>query len=419
MRTIATACFGQVSVAGQSPRNFRKGTPVGVRHLLVMRATRVPLQSISLILATGAVWLFGAGCSGSEPTEGTPVETPAMQDAATGQAEAAVSMTPETPAPRDTPTAQPEPTPSGRVSLNAVGDLMLGRDIITLMDENGSMYPFVAVHELLADADITIANMEGTFTDRGVPADKFYTFRTPPRHAVGLAEAGIDVVSLGNNHTMDFGTEGLEDTLAALAEAGVLHSGAGRNAADARLPVTVERNGLKIAFLSYNEIVEATFAGPETAGVAMADQPSIEADVEAALGLAQVVVVSLHAGIEYTDQPGEQQRRLAMAAIDAGAALVLGHHAHVFQGWQAYNGGVIAWGLGNFVFDLDFEDLGTLGPRPFQTAVLRFELTAAGVESVSARPVYIDPAQNRPVPAEGEQLAEVEARIRQVNGALQ
>lgn len=324
----------------------------------------------------------------------------------------------QTPEPVAAPSTSPTPG-SGPITLNAVGDLMLERDIITLMDEYGSAYPYAAVRPILADADITIGNMEGTFTERGTRANKFYTFRTPPRHARGLAEAGFDVVSLGNNHTMDFGVEGLADTLTALDAAGVKHSGAGVDAAAARKPALLEVRGTTIAFLSYNAVLEATFATDTTAGVARAAEQAIRADVSAAAAVADIVIVSLHCGTEYQDAPTAEQRRLSRAAIDAGAAIVLGHHAHVFQGWETYGNGVIVYGLGNFVFDLDTDDLATLGPRPFQTAVLRFELSPAGeVLSVVARPVFIDPLENRPVPATGQRLVEIEDRIRQLNAAL-
>ena len=313
----------------------------------------------------------------------------------------------------------PTPTPvSANITINAVGDLMLERHIITLMDERGSGYPYAAVRSLLADADITIGNMEGTFTDQGTQASKFYTFRTPPRHARGLAEAGFDVVSLGNNHTMDYGAVGLADTLAALDAAGVPYSGAGLNSAAARKPAVLEIKGRRIAFLSYNAVLEATFAGADSPGVAYADEATIRADVAAALRSSDIAVVSLHAGTEYRDAPTGEQRRLLQAAIDAGASLALGHHAHVFQGWEEYGGGVIVYGLGNFVFDLDGEDLATLGPRPFQTAVVRFEIAPDGrVLSVVARPVFIDPEEKRPQPATGVRLIEIEERIRALNAA--
>ncbi len=313
------------------------------------------------------------------------------------------------------PAASPTPSTPGRVTLNAVGDLMLARDIIDLMDANGSGYPFDAVRPILADADVTIANMEGTLTDRGAQAAKFYTFRTPPKHARGLAAAGIDVVSLGNNHTMDFGADGLADTLAAIDAAGVKRSGAGTNEQAARAPAIVEANGLRLAFLSYNAVLEATFARGASPGVAYADPAGVRADVLAARQQADLVIVSIHAGTEYSDNPTAEQRTLAHTAIDAGAALVLGSHPHVLQGWERYGGGLIVYSLGNFVFDLDRDDLATLGSRPFQTLVLRLELDRTGVVSATYRPVFIDPDQNRPLPATPDQARAIEQRLDTLN----
>ena len=121
--------------------------------------------------------------------------------------------------------------------------------------------------------------MEGTFTERGTQATKFYTFRTPPRHAIGLRRPASMSSSLGNNHTMDYGAVGLEDTLAALDDAGVQHSGAGANATEARKPVFLEVNGLRLAFLSYNGVAEATFAGASSPGVARGRRGLVRQDV--------------------------------------------------------------------------------------------------------------------------------------------
>jgi len=295
---------------------------------------------------------------------------------------------------------------------------MLERDIIGLMDEYGSMYPYEAVRDMLADADLTIANMEGTFTERGVREVKQYTFRTPARHAVGLAEAGIDVVSLGNNHTMDFRAVGLEDTLAALDAAGVQYAGAGVDEAAARRPLLRDVKGVKIAFLSYCGVGESTPAGPASAGVAFGTPEKVWQDVTAAKQVADVVIVAMHAGIEYTDAPSSIQISIAQTAVDAGASLVLGSHAHVMQGWTQYGAGVIVYGMGNFVFDLDRDDLATLGIRPFQSAVFHIELSRDGLTSVTARPVFIDPDQDRPVPASPEQAQAITERLNRLNGSL-
>lgn len=355
------------------------------------------------------------GCVAGDPPPGSSGEA----SATTAVSATTPTESPATPSPvASAVTDASQPRPAGRVTLNAVGDLMLARDIIDLMDRHGSVHPFAAVSSLLRDADVTIANMEGTFTDRGVQGPKFYTFRTPPRHARGLAEAGIDVVALGNNHTLDFGRDGLADTLAALDAAGIKHSGAGTNEQDARSPAVVEANGLRLAFLSYNAVLEATFAGSASPGVARAQVAAVQTDVTAAGQQADLVIVSLHAGAEYTDTPTPEQRSLARAAIDAGAALVLGSHPHVLQGWERYNGGLIVYSLGNFVFDLDRDDLATLGARPFQTLVLQVELDRGGVVSVTYRPVFIDPDEDRPLPATTDQARAIEARIETLNSIV-
>ncbi len=292
---------------------------------------------------------------------------------------------------------------------------MLARDITTLMDEHGAIYPFERVLSLLQNADLTIANSEGTFTERGTAQVKAYTFRTPPRFAAGLAQAGIDAVSLGNNHTADYGPDGVADTLAALDAIGVKHAGAGVNDADARKPALLEVQGLRIAFLSYTDIMENSFAGPDSAGVALATADVIAADVRAAKSQADVVIVALHSGVEYTDAPQPDQQELARAAIDAGALIVLGHHPHTLQGWTNYNGGLIVYSLGNFVFDLDIEDLANLGPRAFQTAVLYVTFDAHAVRSVRAAPVFIDPNEDRPRPATTDEAAAIHQRIDTLN----
>lgn len=348
-------------------------------------------------LVSGSLLLAGTGC----------VMPAAAPSAPTSRAVQAIAVQTVTPAPS-----------SGVVTINAVGDLMLDRDVERLMEERGGSYPFEKVQALLADADITVANLEGTLSDRGEAAAKSYTFRTAPRAAWDVAKAGIDVVSLANNHSTDFGEISLLDTIDALDAAGVRHAGAGSNGAEAHQPVLVEANGLRLAFLSYNAVPGSTAAGDEQAGVAWADEDVITRDVEAAEGRADAIVVLLHAGVEYQDAPNPEQRSLARAAIDAGASLVLGHHAHVLQGWEQYRGGVIVYGLGNFVFDLDADDLVTLGPRPFQTAVLRVTLDRNGVTEVRARPVFIDPEENRPLPADPDQAQQIEDRIATLNAAL-
>src|SRR5690606_25077949 len=125
----------------------------------------------------------------------------------------------------------------------------------------------------------------------------------------------------------------------------------------------------------------------------------IAADVRLAAISSDYVIVVLHAGTEYSREPTALQHELARAAIDAGAAVVIGHHPHALQPWERYGGGLILYSLGNFVFDLDPDDLAVLGSAPFETAVAVITLTADAPPAVEFRPAYIDPIENRPRPA--------------------
>ncbi len=383
--------------------------------------TRAPLLSVFFL----AGLVIGCASAGPPPAPAetdpaTVVPPPALATiVATPSTSAGRSPTPASAA-ADTsvPATPPRLSRPGNLTVNAVGDLMLARDITDLMAARGPVYPFEMVRPLLADADLVIANLEGTFTERGIASSKQYTFRTPPRLARGLADGGIGLVALANNHTMDFGRDGLADTLAALDAAGVRHAGAGLDEDAARQPIFIDVNGLRVAFLSYDAVLETTFAHGASPGVAYAELDSLRRDVAAARARADVVIVAMHAGTEYTDAPTQEQRAIAHAAIDAGALLVLGSHPHVLQGFERYKGGLIAYSLGNFVFDLDRDDLATLGPRPFQTAVLQVELTPQGVTSFTTRPVFIDPDQDRPLPADAEQRRLIEQRIAALNAGL-
>ena len=328
---------------------------------------------------------------------------------------AGATATPTATQPSGTAAPAATPTPDREVTIAAVGDVMLDRDIEVLMGEHGAIYPFERVLDLLQDADITIANLEIALTERGEPVEKLFNFRTPPRFASGLPEAGIDVLALGNNHVADYGPLGVEDTLAALDDVGLLYSGAGMDEAAARAPAIVEAQGLRIAFLSYTDQFINTFAAPGQPGVAFAEAASIAEDVAAARAVADVVIVSLHSGLEYVDEPTAAQVELSHAAIDAGALLVIGHHPHTLQGLEEYNGGLIAYSLGNFVFDLDAGDLESLGPRAFETVVLYVTLTEDKIVDVRMEPVFIDVLENRPRPATAEEAAAILERVDLLN----
>lgn len=306
------------------------------------------------------------------------------------------------------------PTPSRRISLQAVGDIMLARTVGDLILQQGPQAVFTGVQAVLEDADILVGNLECAITGSGQPQDKAFNFAAPPESARSLSLAGFDVLSLANNHAMDFGAPALLNTIETLAQAGVAAVGAGRNALDARSPVVLERNGLRLAFLAYADVpvekggfdTRTWIATSTQPGIAWADLEQIKTDVAAAKQAADLVIVLLHSGFEinsYIPPISTDQRAEAQAAIDAGASLVIGAHSHVLQRIEEYHGGLIAFSLGNFVFD-GYQGIVNA------TIILQVELSAAGVESYTWVPVLIENglptlSSDQAVPAIGTMIA--------------
>lgn len=313
------------------------------------------------------------------------------------------------------------------VVLDAVGDIMLGRTVGRTITEHGPRYPFAAVAPLLEGSDLRAGNLELPLTERGIRARKDYTFRAPPAVTEGLVAAGFDLLTLANNHTLDYGPEGLLDTLTALERAGIARPGAGTNAAEAHEPAILTANGLRLAVLSYvntpNDgrtgwVAESMKAGEGSPGVAWGTAEAIRRDVAAARNRADLVIVALHAGSEYLAAPNAVQQELAYAAVDAGAALVLGAHPHVLQGIEVYKGAPIVYSLGNFVFDVDDDDRRQPGLPSVLSAVLRIRLDKGGVRGLEVRPAIIDERDGRPIPVTGAAARPVYERIYSLTDAL-
>jgi len=269
---------------------------------------------------------------------------------------------------------------------------MLGRSVGNHMQSRGAASVFSGVAATLQQADLLAGNLECVVSDQGAPQFKSFTFEAPPLAVDALSSVGFDVLSLANNHSMDYGLDGLADMLARLREAGLNSVGAGADAEAAEAPVILERNGVHVAFLEYvNVPVESRTAfdthdwaaAVEKPGVAWGDPAAIARDVAAAKTLADVVVVLLHSGLESNYAVDSIQRTLAHAAVDAGAALVIGAHSHTLQPVERYKDGIIAYSLGNFVFD------GFTSPSNY-SAIFEATLTPTGVESYDWIPVVIE-----------------------------
>ena len=280
------------------------------------------------------------------------------------------------------------PLPTIRIA--AVGDINYDRSPAYIIQTTGDLaYPLSRVQHVFEAADYTVANLETALGDVGEPAAKRYPFRSPPETAESLAIGGVDLVSLANNHAQDYGPEALLQGIDLLHAAGVATVGGGADETAAHAPHIAEINGLKVAFLGYvNVPIEAVTnfdtqswsATADAPGLAWADPARVSADVAAIRPEVDLVVVILHSGYEYIEEPSEPQVAAARAAVDAGADLVVGHHAHILQGIHRYNDGVIAYGLGNFLFNID---------GPPETAILNVWLDQNGVRQLELLPAII------------------------------
>ncbi|MFM7616947.1 MAG: CapA family protein [Actinomycetes bacterium] len=301
-----------------------------------------------------------------------------------GEASRSVGPAPDTSAPTTPPTtAEAEPTttstrPDGNgqpVTFAFGGDVHFEGNLRGRLGQPSTALSAVA--PLLADADIAMVNLETAITERGTPASKAYNFRAPASAFTALRSAGVDVTSMANNHGIDFGAEGLSDSLAARAGAGIPVLGVGANATEAYAPWRTTVRGQRIAVLAATDVLDdwliSSWTATDTqAGLASAkgtQQARLEAAVRDARRGTDTLVVYLHWGAEGTFCPTARQRELAAALVAAGADIVVGSHAHRVQGGGRYGDAFVDYGLGNFVF---YNESGESG----RTGVLR--VTAVG-----------------------------------------
>ncbi len=313
------------------------------------------------------------------------------------------------------------------IIMNFVGDVMLARRY----EQPGGIIPVLGVNAIfeptlqyLGDAaDITVVNLECPLTDTGTPhPTKPIIFRSSPENVAGLAYAGIDVVSLANNHIIDFGLEGLQQTQSVLADSGILYSGAGAHSYEAYLPLFRVKDGMNIAFCAacnrtgqYDNYQPYLNAGLNKPGFAYLTEYDISRQIQAVEDHADIIIFEMHAGTEYSVTPpggfiandSDEDEfyspfsliprwddiALRHHAIDEGAELVVCHHPHLLQGFEVYGGKLIAHSLGDFAFDLNY-------PETYPSAILNGKIDQRGFHEYRVTPVYID--DYIPRPAQGE-----------------
>jgi poly-gamma-glutamate synthesis protein (capsule biosynthesis protein) len=297
------------------------------------------------------------------------------------------------------------PAPAPVVNLTVAGDIIFGRTVHRRMVEYGDFaHPLREVAPRLAAADLTIADLECSLSDRTEKPESPTTFFFTTNAAAvdGLTLAGIDGVSLANNHSMNFGALGLTDTLAVLEGAGITPFGGGLDLAASRRPGLFEVKGTTIAWLGYDGISAAEYgAGPDWPGTCPLDADLVVEDIAAAKAAgADLVIPFFHWSEEYVAVPSAFMREMAHLAIDSGAGLVVGSHPHWVQGTEWYKGVPILYSLGNFVFDQEwsletkqgmFAEIVLRGGRP-----VRLRLVPVLIEDYN-RPRILSLAEGLPI----------------------
>lgn len=283
---------------------------------------------------------------------------------------------------------------SGTIALT--GDVMLGRLMNPVLQDRGPLYPWGDTLPLLRGADLTLMNLECVISESGSPWTRWakaFHFRADLIALDALREAGVDFVSLANNHVLDYQEEALLEMLDRLEAAGIAHTGAGRNRLEAERPALLRTGNLSIGVLAFtdNEPGWAATAGrPGTNYLPASTDPRhfrrVRRGIAAARALgADLVIVSNHWGPNMRVRPTPEFRRFARATIDAGADLYLGHSAHLFQGVELYRGKPIFYDAGDFVDDYAVDPV----LRNDRSALIQCRVGPEGVHAVRLFPVLI------------------------------
>lgn len=298
------------------------------------------------------------------------------------------------------------------ITISAAGDCTLGTDeyfdpstsLNAYYDSNGPAYFFQNVKSIFEADDLTIVNMEGTLTEEKTRQDKTYAFKGPAEYTQILTDGDVEAANLANNHSHDYGDKSYTDTIAALDAAGITNFGYDRTA-------VMDVNGVKVGLVGTYELAEGMGCEDEMISniKAVEDQG------------AQIVIVSFHWGIERENYPTENQVNLAHSAIDNGADLVLGHHPHVLEGIEVYNGKNIVYSLGNFCFG------GNSNPSDKDTMIFQQTFTVQDGELVEDNVTNIIPCSissdssynnYQPTPLEGDEADRVKGRIEEYSSGF-
>lgn len=290
-------------------------------------------------------------------------------------------------------------TIASSITITAAGDLMLGSWTQDVIENFGYDYPFQNIDTIFEDADIIFANLEAPFGSTGQVFPKTYSFQVRPDLINVLTAGKINLVSIANNHIMDFGIESLTETINLLKKNAVWFAGAGLNLSQAREPALFQVKEKRIAFLAYSLTFPEEFWATDTsAGTCFPFDTFVYKDIKKIKAENDFVIVSCHWGEELRETPKDYQIELAHNLIDAGADIILGHHPHVVQGIELYKEKLIAYSLGNFIF-------GSYSKKATESFILKINWDETGLQSCKIIPINVfnEEIEFQPTPFSGEE----------------
>ncbi|HLF02863.1 MAG TPA: CapA family protein [Anaerolineales bacterium] len=290
------------------------------------------------------------------------------------------------------PTQTPEPTELPSTRILFTGDINPGRCVaLAMIEADDFTLPYQQIADDLRAADVLVGSLDGSITDRAAIENcpETMSLNGPTRVVEGLQYAGFDVITVATNHAKNCGNVGcwsdaLLDSIANLEAVGISAVGGGENLAEARAPVVVEHNGIKFAFLAGTTVGSEMWAKYDKPGTAPLWIKYLKKDIAAAREQADVVIVLAQWGSEYTHTPNWDQFDVAGVAMDSGATLVIGNQAHWVQAVEQFPNGVVAYGLGNFVFDQNWSK------KTKQGVVFEAVFRGSELESWQLLPIHID-----------------------------
>ena len=290
-----------------------------------------------------------------------------------------------------------------RTTLVAVGDIAFSERIERYFKRASYDYPFKGVKSFLSSGDLIFGNLESPITDASIKNESHYSkltddpilgkrvyLKSSSWTVKSLKAAGFNVLSIANNHILDYGCRGLRDTIEALTKAGILHVGAGLNLSLSRRPAIFTLGQRKIGFLAYSYTYEAT---KNSCGCTPLWRFIVKQDVKSLRDKVDIVVVSCHYGKEFSFTPSKFQRSISHFAIDCGADIVLGHHPHVIQPIEIYKGKIIMYSLGNFLFDYNLYGIPLPEDLLFHTrlsVIVKITIHGDNDLTYDLLPIYLD-----------------------------